>query len=167
MKPKIELNDIDKEFNTFKRFTLNEQRKVILTSLRKGAKYIIQKTKKTFRSRLKKSTKPNPKYSDKLIDAVRRSSTDFEKDEGKVYVHILGTRKSTSGTFRARFFEQGTDDRYVKRYGGKKLSKKRFVGKIKPLWYFRDSVNQSKEEYKRIVSTEVNRMVNKINMENY
>ena len=41
------------------------------------------------------------KYNDRLIDALRVT----KPRNGEIKVHILGTRKSGSGTFRLRFFE--------------------------------------------------------------
>ena len=47
-------------------------------------------------------------FKDKLIDAVRVSKIKVEGDEIKTAVHVLGVRSSGSGTYRARFFENGT-----------------------------------------------------------
>lgn len=69
----------------------------------------------------------NPKYSDTLREGVRTTGI---RDDSSIYVHILGSRAKTSGTFRLRFFEGGTKDRYAKTYNGKPLKKKRYLGKI-------------------------------------
>ena len=81
----------------------------------------------------------NPKYSDTLLDAVRFTHT--EGDE--ITVHTLGTRDSTSGTYRARFFESGSkaDQRYQKSYKGIPLKKKRYLGKLPSLKYFSSAVS--------------------------
>lgn len=69
----------------------------------------------------------NPKYNDTLREGIR--TTGIRNDDS-IYVHILGTRQTGSGTFRLRFFEGGTKDRYAKTYKGKPLKKKRHLGKI-------------------------------------
>lgn len=74
------------------------------------------------------SNNPNPKYSDTLRQGIMMTKTD--EVESKLKVHIMGTRSKQSGTFRLRFFENGTKDRYQKTYKGQPLKKKRFVGKI-------------------------------------
>ena len=71
---------------------------------------------------------PNPKYSDLIRDGIMMTRTD--EVESKLKVHIMGTRNKQSGTFRLRFFENGTKDRYQKTFKGQPLKKKRLVGKI-------------------------------------
>lgn len=89
---------------------------------------------------------PNPKYSDLLRDGIMMTRTD--EVESKLKVHILGTRSSKSGTFRLRFFENGTKDRYQKTYKGRPLKKKRFVGKIPDGKYsfFNTSIDASQQD---------------------
>jgi len=65
-----------------------------------------------FKQRLPAATKRSQNFSDRLIDAIRSSKI---KNEGlgelSLKVHTMGNRKKGSGTFRARFFESGTQDR--------------------------------------------------------
>ena len=97
------------------------------SALNKGATVIKNAAKKNFSALgLKKSSKT--KYSDRLIDAIRSS----KPNDGQVIVHTMGTRKSSSGTFRTRFFEAGTKERFYKTKSGKKKS----VGRIKKFNYF-------------------------------
>lgn len=68
------------------------------------------------------------KYSDVLLDAVRQASTRqsaslSDTTVGRTFVHVLGTRDSGSGTFRARFFEGGT-----KRDGKQRIQPLNFFG---------------------------------------
>lgn len=74
------------------------------------------------------SNAPNELYSDLIRDGIMMSKADEVED--KVKVHIMGTKNKKSGTFRLRFFENGTKDRYQTEVNGKALKKKRFVGKI-------------------------------------
>jgi hypothetical protein len=60
-----------------------------------------------------------------------------------VTVHTLGTRAKTSGTYRASFFEGGTRKRYQKRYRGRPLEHKRYLGYIKPINFFMSAVTSA------------------------
>lgn len=84
-----------------------------------------------------KARQRNKKYNDTLEDAVRVTKIDGSD----VYVHILGVRSKGSGTFRTRFFEKGTKDRYQKTYRGVKLKKKKFIGNITGNSFFKKAVS--------------------------
>ncbi len=92
------------------------------------------------------SNTPNPKYSDLLSDGIRMTKVDEVED--KLKVHIMGVRSKQSGTFRLRFFENGTRDRYQQTYKGQPLKKKRFVGRIKDGKYsfFNSSIDAAQGE---------------------
>lgn len=79
-------------------------------------------------------------FKDKLIDAVRVSKIKVEGDEIKTAVHVLGVRSSGSGTYRARFFEGGTQPRETsKEYTdslGRTYKKGKPLGRIKALNFF-------------------------------
>lgn len=88
------------------------------------------------------------KYSDTLLDAVRQQKNDnamarSNGQYGRTFVHILGVRASSSGTYRARFFENGTVERETKKDYVDKLGRKypagQKRGKIKPLNYLKDA----------------------------
>ena len=78
-------------------------------AMRRGASVIKRQTVSNFKKELPAASQSSEKYSDRLIDAVR--STVFEENN-EIYfkVHVMGTRKKDSGTFRARFFEKGTKE---------------------------------------------------------
>lgn len=86
--------------------------------LNKIAGKIKNRTRKAFKIALPAATHRNPQYSDRLIDAIRKSRVK-ESSTGilKTAVHAMGTTKSGSGTFRARFFETGTKERHHKKTG--------------------------------------------------
>jgi hypothetical protein len=110
-------------------------------ALYRAAYFLRDKIRQQLVSSVPNATQPNPKYSDTLIDAV-----GFSKVDGaSLTITALGNRKKTSGTYRTRFFEGGTKDRYQKSYNGIKLKKKRFLGSIKPTKFFSNAVeaNQS------------------------
>jgi hypothetical protein len=82
-----------------------------------------------------------------LIDAIR--STVFE-DGNEVFfkVHVMGTRKKDSGTFRARFFEKGTKERDGDGH---------YRGSIKATNFFSNAVSQtSSKAYNAINQTFTN-----------
>ena len=67
--------------------------------------------KEFFTGAMPSATRPSQRYKDKLIDAVRVSKVEANGNEVTTKVHIMGVRSSGSGTFRARFFEGGTNPR--------------------------------------------------------
>ena len=114
-------------------------KKFFQSALYRGANVIKTQAISNLSSALPAAGNHNPKYSDTLLDAVRFTHT--EGDE--ITVHTLGTRDSTSGTYRARFFESGSkaDQRYQKSYKGIPLKKKRYLGKLPSLKYFSSAVS--------------------------
>ena len=83
----------------------------------------------------------NPKYIDTLVDAVGFSRVDG----ASTTINAMGTRKTGSGTYRTRFFEEGTVKRYHKKRNGIKLKKKKYIGFIKPTHFFSSAVNANKD----------------------
>lgn len=105
-------------------------------ALYRAAYFLRDKIRQSLTSSLPKATNRNPKYSDTLIDAV-----GFTKVDGaSLNINAMGNRKKTSGTYRTRFFENDTRDRYQKSYKGQKLKKKRFLGHITGTHFFRNAV---------------------------
>lgn len=101
-----------------------------------AAYYMRDKIKEYLKRAVPKSDEHNPKYIDTLQDAVL-----FTRPDGaSLVVHAMGNRKKGSGTYRTRFFEAGTKDRYQKTWNGVKLKKKRYLGSIKPTHFFGDAV---------------------------
>lgn len=95
----------------------------------------MNKIKNQAKSNLRKSVSgasaSNPKYNDRLIDAIR--STVFEENNEMYFkVHVMGTSKKGSGTFRARFFEKGTKERNSDGHNR---------GSIQPTHFFTDAVS--------------------------
>lgn len=84
-------------------------------------------------------------FKDKLIDAVRVSKIKVEGDNISTKVHVLGVRSKDSGTYRARFFEAGTQARETKEAYtdslGRTYKKGKPLGRIKALNYFQKAQN--------------------------
>ena len=76
-------------------------------AMRKGVNKLKNDARRRFRSSLPTVRKQNPKYSDKMTDAIM-GKTFVSGKNVKGEVHNAGTRKKTSGTYRARFYEQGS-----------------------------------------------------------
>ena len=77
-------------------------------ALSKAGNAIKRDARRSFKSKLPKASHKGDKFSDRLIDAIRTSKIKNEgTGELHMKVHAMGSRKSGSGTFRARFFEGG------------------------------------------------------------
>jgi hypothetical protein len=107
-----------------------------------AAVFLRDKAKESLISKLPKATQHNPKYKDTIADAVR-----FTKVDGaSLKIHALGSGETGSGTYRARFFEEQTKDRYQKTYNGVKLKKKRYLGHVGPLHFFKPTMETNMPE---------------------
>lgn len=87
-----------------------EIRRIERKSLGKAAGVIKRAVKNTFKKELPAATQSSEKYNDRLIDAIR-STVYEENNEMMMKVHGMGSGKTGSGTFRARFFAVGTRER--------------------------------------------------------
>jgi hypothetical protein len=130
-------------------------------ALYRAAYFLRDKIRQSLTSSLPKATNRNPKYSDTLIDAV-----GFTKVDGaSLNINAMGNRKKTSGTYRTRFFENDTRDRYQKSYKGQKLKKKRFLGHITGTHFFRNAVEANQpaaiELMRGVISEFVQEIYNK------
>ena len=136
-------------------------------ALNKAGGTIKKEVKKQFKTELPAATKRNPNYIDRLIDAVRSSKVK-EKGLGELIlkIHVMGNRKKGSGTFRARFFEGGTQERFIKPgikdSLGRTYKKSRSIGRIHPpLYFFRDSmysINPAVMNIRNYLEAEINRI---------
>lgn len=138
-------------------------------SLNKAAGIVKKEVKKQFKTELPAATLKNPNYIDRLIDAVRSSKVK-EKGLGELLlkIHIMGTRKKGSRTYQARFFEGGTKMRElkpgIKDSLGRTYKKSRSIGRIKPLYFFRDSmssINSASMNINNYLEQEINKINNK------
>jgi len=115
-------------------------------ALRKAANVIKDETISTFKKTGIHYGR-NPLYSDTLIEGIRTSKINADT----IKVHIMGVRSKKSGTFRLRFFENGTKDRFQKTYNGKPLKKKRNLGHINAYNFFESakssSINKAEETF--------------------
>lgn len=110
-------------------------------ALRKGAQVLKKNTKSNLTSTGIRIG-VNPLYIDKLSDGVMSGKVK----DGSVVVHVMGTGKKGSGTFRLRFFEGGTKERYQKTWRGKPLKTPRRLGHIKSYGFFNSALGSSTDE---------------------
>ena len=85
------------------------------------------------------------KIRQSLVSSVPKAETHSPKYTS-ININAMGSRKKGSGTYRTRFFENDTKDRYQKTYRGIKLKKKRFLGHITGTHFFSNAVSQNESQ---------------------
>ena len=111
-------------------------------ALYRAAYFLRDRIRQSLESSLPKASQHNPKYNDTMLDAV-----GFTRPDGaSININAMGNRKKGSGTYRTRFFENDTKDRYQKSYRGVKLKKKRFLGHITGTHFFSNAVSQNESQ---------------------
>lgn len=164
--------NIDEVFNAFCDLTQKEMNSAVKKALRAGASTLKKQTRQNITSSL--TTRNNPHwyrgksiyYIDEMEDAVRIGRMNNGYGDGEdlsLKVHIMGTRAEGSGTYRARFIEKGTKERYAKTWKGKPLRKPRYLGKINGKWFFKAANAQVEPELERIYMAAINKACQKIN----
>lgn len=116
-------------------------------ALYRSAYFLRDKIRQSLSNRVPKASVQNPKYNDTLLDAVQ-----FTKVDGaSLNVNAMGNRNSKSGTYRTRFFENDTRDRYQKTRNGIRLKKKKFLGHITGTHFFNDAVTANQGQVLNIM----------------
>ena len=164
------MNDLisqwDKIDERFKKEILKARKR----GMNKAVTKIRNKTRSLIRSSFKKST--SSKYNDTLADGARVTKYKESSLVGEAIagVHILGIRKKGSGTFRLRFFENGTDKRFVKAHdrknrnnGGKHKVKDHTTGRLKGKGFFKSAVASEISKAASIIEQELNKAIDKCN----
>lgn len=146
----------DEVYNSFLELNRKEMRKALRSAVTTAANKLRGDTKKVFRSALPAAKSHSAKYNDTLLDAVKRSKVEESKiGEISAKVHIMGTRSTGSGTFRARFFEKGTKQRTTRKGYNR--------GTIRPLAFFSTANTAFQSEYDKTINEAIEKAVNKIN----
>lgn len=126
------------KFESVSNITVKELTETFRKILGASGAIIKDKTLGNLKSYFPNAFKKGSRYSDTIADAVRMSilkDNVHYSTEKKAIVHIMGTRKSTSGTFRARFFEKTTGERKTKSGESR--------GRIEGLHFFRDAIAEA------------------------
>lgn len=156
--------DMAKVWEEFSELTSKEMTTAVKRALNKAAAQLQSQTKSNLNSLIKSDTGHNGKYSDRLSDGVRRGKANGSYDEEmSVIVHIMGSRASDSGTFRLRMLEKGTKERYAQKYNGKALKKPRYLGYLKPMWFFKTANQTIETQLDRIYIEEIDKAIQKLN----
>lgn len=110
------VNDLD-EFNFYETlFGSGQFNQIIGNALRNSAKILKKNVTSTLKSSFPQAfhrggfyyySGKKIKVSDRMADAVRIGKLKGGLNHQEISVHILGTRKAGSGTWRLRFYEAG------------------------------------------------------------
>lgn len=123
----------------------------------RAAYFLRDKIRESLVTAVPKATQRNPKYIDTLVDAV-----GFSKVDGaSTIVNAMGTRKKGSGTYRTRFFEDGTVKRYHKKRNGVRLKRKKYIGFIKPTNFFKSAVQANQNAAVQLMEDVIGEYVEK------
>ena len=149
--------NVGEVYEKFLQLATPEMRKALKSGLRAAAGKLRTETRKQVRVSLPAVKTKNPKYSDTMYDAVRVSKVEEDrKGNMETKVHIMGTRNSTSGTYRLRFFEKGTVPRFTR-------SGQHYRGVIKPMWFFRNANMAWEAQYTQIMNSSLDKAIDRIN----
>jgi len=161
----MESKDLVEQFNEFKEVAKYEIIDGVKKAMRKAAREIQKQTIENARADIKTyNNHPNGEYEqDSILDAVRvgKLQDNYDEDEMSIKVHVMGNGRENSKTFRFRFLEKGTKERYATEQKGRQLSKPRYLGKITPRRYF----GQAKQSVNvlDIYLQEVEKAIDKVN----
>lgn len=158
------VTDIERIWDEFQQLTKVEMSKAVKRALNKAANILKNQTKANLESMIKNHGTTMPKYNDYLKEGVIMHSAKgaYDSDLTSV-VHIMGKQSSGTSTFILRMLEGGTKERYAVKYRGKPLQKPRYLGQIKPMYFFK-SANQSIEpQLEHIYLEEIDKTIEKIN----
>ena len=150
-------------FEKFKELTSKEMTKAVKRAVNKAANTLKANTLSELHS-IGLNISSNNKYSDRLDDGVRmrKASGNYDEDIYSM-VHIMGSQATGSGTFRLRFFEAGTNDRYQTEIHGTPLKKPRYIGRIKPYRFFQAANSTLESQLDSIYMDEIDKTIQKIN----
>lgn len=149
-------------------------KKEVLKARKRGMNKAVSKIRNRTRSLIKSSFKKSTssKYNDTLAEGARVSKYKESSLVGEAIAgaHIMGIRKKGSGTFRLRFFENGTAKRFVKDHdrknrknGGKHKVKGHTTGRIKGKGFFKSAAASEISKATSIIEQELNKAIDKCN----
>ena len=127
--------------------------KIEKSVVNKGLSLIKKQTKTNLRASFPAAFRRSPLYIDTMSEGVR-SSLDVHAYGVLGKVHVMGKKSAGSGTFRLRFFEGGTKDRYRKNGA--------FSGHIDPMHFFSDAVSQTEGQVDTEMEKEFDKQIYKI-----
>lgn len=151
-------------FDAFCQLNNKEMNKAIKRCIVKGAKELQKEAQSNLSSSIQQSGRSRDKFNDKLQDGIllMKVGGDYG-DELSGGVHIMGNNKKGSGTYRLRFLEKGTQDRYAKTFKGKQLEKPRFLGHVNGTGFFKQARESVISRIESIYAAEIDKTIQKIN----
>lgn len=167
--------NVEEVFSQFMDLTAKEMNTTVRRALRAGGKELQKQTRKNAKAGINSRNNTHwydgkiITYDDKIEDAVRLSKIDGDfGSELSQKVHVMGSRAKYSGTYRFRFLEKGTKQRYAKYYrdkGGKRmaLKKPRYLGRIQGRWFFKNAQSQVFPNLEKIYMNEIDKTIQKLN----
>ncbi len=135
--------------------TVKEMPHIEKLALYRAAYYMRDQIRHELLAKIPKANTRNPKYTDTLVDAVGFT----RPDGGSLIVNALGTNETGSGTFRTRFFEKGTQERFQNKRNGIKLKKKKSIGRITARPFFQGAVRASESATVDIMRNTISKYV--------
>jgi len=151
--------NMDEVYEKFIKLNVREMGRALKTGVRKGLLLIRNKARQRFRALFPSGTKQNPLYRDKLIDGIRATKVQDDKEDGvKGYVLITSNRRSGSGSYRLVFLEGGTVQRYTRKGYNR--------GSIAASYFFTTTVDSNQGQYDETVLRELDKAIDKINQAN-
>lgn len=158
------------EFAEFtKYFSSKDWKQVKSRALRAAGNQLKRETRKELKNKLPASAKRNPNYSDRMIDAIGFSKPRYKKGDSTAMVlrlHVIDTRKPNSQTFKAHFFEEGTNYTRTKHSYVDKLGRKYKAGQkrkgVKGLKYF-ETANRNTSDAENNMQQILMQHIHKIN----
>lgn len=158
--------DAEEVFANFCHLAKTEMTSAMKSAVRAGASAIRKQTISNAKTGVKSThNHPNDPYQgDEIWDAVRLGRLrDEDGEDISMKVHIYGSKKDDSQTYRFRFLENGTRDRYAKTYNGKPLTKPRYLGRISPRNWFKSAQDSVFPQMERIFLERIEKCINKVN----
>ena len=153
-------------FERFSNLAKVEMTSAMKSAIRAGASNIRKQTILNAKAGIKTTNNhPNdPYHGDNVWDAPRLGRMNDEDGEDlSMKVHIYGSKKSDSQTYRFRFLENGTKERYARTYKGKPLKKPRYLGSISPRNWFKSAQDTVFPQMERIFMERIEKCINKVN----
>lgn len=170
MNNKVTCNALE-VFQKFSALSTYEMTKCMKSAVRMGSQALKKETISNARAGIKTYNNNPGQYNDSILDAVRVGKMHDEVGSD-IYqiVSVLGTRNKGSQSYKFRFLEAGTRDRYQKkrtvRRNGQKvqitLKKPKYIGRITPRYFFRNAKNTVLPQLSRIFLSKINECMNKI-----
>lgn len=117
-------------------------------ALNQAAKTLKKDIRDRFKNALPAATHKNPKYKDRLIDAIRnQKAKNTGPGEWSVRLHAYGSPTKGSRTYQARFFENKTEERFTKSgwkdKWGRKYGRRLKRGTVGPLDFFKNGIKNA------------------------